>query len=264
MLALSLQQAIKNDELVAYYQPQFDCTSQAMVGVKAMVQWQHTYWGTMSSLALTPVAESTGLILEIDQWLIETACQQLKKWQEAGVFLNLTVNISSIFFNQCDLIEKTQQALQKANLDPQYLTFSLTEKLFLNNLETSLLKMSQLKKIGINLCLDEFGKSYSSLSHLLKLPFDSLVIERCFLSHWQADFKEATLISAIIYFAHRLNIKVVAEGIQTESQLQFLQENNCDVIQGYGLNPPLPAQILEKNLFIKQSLSHFKRVTIAA
>lgn len=248
MLEISLQQAVERGEFQLYYQPQVDLRTGQIVGAEALVRWQHPDRGLVSPAEFIPIAEETGLIVSIDDWVLQTACQQAKDWHTAGVSLSVAVNISGIQFNEYGLINRVFKILETTGFNPSSLELELTESAVVQNPQAARATLKELKALGIKLSLDDFGTGYSSLSYLQQFPFDTLKIDRSFVSDLTQNSKNAAIVLAIIQLAHSLNLKVIAEGVETAEEQDFLRQYQCDVIQGYWFSPPLTAAALEKML----------------
>jgi EAL domain-containing protein (putative c-di-GMP-specific phosphodiesterase class I) len=194
-----------------------------------------------------PLAEETGLIIPLDEWVLDAACKQAALWYEAGLHLPVAVNLSGRQFNQPDLSLKIIKTLERVGLEPSLLELELTESAVVQNPIQAIATLKKLKAIGITLSLDDFGTGYSSLGYLQQFPFDILKIDRCFVRDLTPDSKGAALISAILKMAESLNLKAIAEGVETEAELDILRLNKCNLIQGYWFSPPLnPEALLDK------------------
>ncbi len=248
MLEMNLRQAIENEEFEVYYQPIVDLDSNKIVAVEALIRWQHSERGTMIPPDFIPLAEETGIVVLIDEWVISTACKQVKAWQNAGHHLSLAVNISGLHFSQDNLVNRVLEILDTVEFNPQDLELELTESALVKNPESANIILKKLKALGIHLGLDDFGTGYSSLSYLQQFPFDTIKIDRTFVQKLNENSKNAAIVTAIIQMAHSLNLKVVAEGVEAEGEKTFLCERNCDLFQGYWFSPPVSAEELEKQL----------------
>lgn len=256
-LEIGLRKALERDEFKIVYQPQIDVETGGIIGVEALLRWHHPEWGTISPAEFIPIAEETGLILQIGEWVLHGACRQNKAWQNAGYApLRMAVNISSRQFQQSDLVERVSRILRETELEPQYLELELTESIIQDS-KYAVAKMQQLKEMGIHLSIDDFGTGYSSLSYLKTFPIHTLKIDQSFTRNIYADPKDASLVETIIAMAHNLNLKVIAEGVETEEQLQFLQQKQCNEAQGYYFSRPISAEelvvILQERLVIEVS-----------
>jgi diguanylate cyclase (GGDEF)-like protein len=238
----SLRHALERDELVLHYQPQVNISSGQIVGVEALVRWQHPELGLVCPADFIPLAEDTGLIVPIGEWVLRTACAQNKKWQEEGwPSMRVSVNLSARQFQQLELVEIIAEALAETGLAPEQLELELTESSLMKNAETAIETLSRIKKTGVRIAIDDFGTGYSSLSYLKRLPIDVLKIDRSFVCESTTAPDDAAIVMAIIGLAHNLKLKVIAEGVETEEQLAFLRLLKCDEIQGYLCTQPLAA-----------------------
>jgi diguanylate cyclase len=249
MLEMSLHHALERQEFVVYYQPQIDLQTGCIVGTEALVRWRHPDRGLISPLDFIPLAEETGLIVPLDEWVLQTACQQARIWRDAGYGLPVAVNLSGIQFNQPGLSRRVLRILEATGLEPSYLKLELTESAVVRNPETAIATLLELRSLDIELSLDDFGTGYSSFSYLQQFPFDSLKIDRSFVRNVTQDSKNAAILVAIIKLAHSLNLKVVAEGVETEAQQEFLRQHQCDMMQGYYFSRPVTPDVIGKMLF---------------
>lgn len=248
-LETNLRYALEHSQFQIYYQPQVDLTSGRIIGAEALIRWMHPEQGFISPGQFIPLAEQNGLIVPIGEWVLQTACQQLKKWQDAGLPpLRIAVNLSARQFNQPDLIDKIVNILTSTKLEPQYLEVELTESMLVDNVKLANSQLKELKALGISISLDDFGTGYSSLSYLQKFNLDILKIDRCFVTDINHNEKNATITKAIISMAHGLNLHVIAEGVEKEAELEFLREQKCNTIQGYLFSPPVPGDKFEEML----------------
>jgi diguanylate cyclase (GGDEF)-like protein/PAS domain S-box-containing protein len=237
-----LRNALERDEFVLYYQPQIDLRSNQIVGVEALIRWQHPEWGIVPPARFITLAEETGMIVPIGAWVIRTACMQAKAWQQRGLGnLRISVNLSARQFAQQDLVESVAQALSESGLDPTCLEIELTESLVMADVDHAIRILRELKALGVTLSIDDFGTGYSSLSYLKRFPIDVLKIDRSFVNDISVDTDNAAIVSSIISLAHSLRLLVIAEGVETQSQLNYLRENGCDQMQGYFFSRPVPA-----------------------
>lgn len=247
MLETGLRNAIEQEQLRLYYQPKVNIETGKIVGVEALVRWQHPERGLIYPGEFIPLAEETGLIIPLDEWVLAAACKQATLWYAAGLHLPVAVNLSGRQFNQPDLSLRIIKILENAGLEPSLLELELTESAVVQNPAQAIATLKKLKAIGITLSLDDFGTGYSSLGYLQQFPFDILKIDRCFVRNLTPDSKGAALISAILKMAESLNLKAIAEGVETEAELEILRLNQCNLIQGYWFSPPLtPEALLDK------------------
>ena len=240
-----LRKALKHDEFQLYYQPQLDLHSLDMIGLESVIRWLHPERGCVLPEAFIPLAEDTGLILPIGEWVLQRACSEIQSLRRTGFpSLSVMVNISSIQLRQKDFADTVIRATKTHDIDPHSLELELTESILMQNIEETITKLQELKDIGIRLSLDDFGTGYSSLSYLKRIPLDTIKIDRSFIKDIEKKTDSAEIIKAIIAMAHSLSLKVIAEGVETEQQLAFLIENRCDLVQGYYISPPLPKDAL--------------------
>ncbi|NEQ37101.1 MAG: EAL domain-containing protein [Okeania sp. SIO3I5] len=248
-LETSLRNALKQSEFEVYYQPKVNLRTGKIVGAEALIRWYHPERGLVSPGEFIPLAEETGLIISIGEWVLRTACNQAKIWQEAGFFpFEIAVNLSRRQFVQRNLQERVIKIIQEVDLEPNYLELEVTESLVIQNEKAASKIMRAWQMFGINISMDDFGTGYSSLSYLREFPFDVIKIDRSFVRNITADSKTGAITIAIIQMAHSLGLKVVAEGVETQEELDFLRQHKCDEIQGYLFSPPLPTSKFEKLL----------------
>lgn len=249
-LETSLRQAIDNQEFITFYQPVVDLSSNKIVGLEALVRWQHPTLGLLPPSEFLDLAENTGLILDISQSVMKSACLQTRQWQLEGLSdLRIAVNVSARQFQQKDFIERILQILIDTNLRPASLELELTETSIMENPETAAGTLAEIRSLGIKVAIDDFGTGYSSLSYLKRFPVDTLKIDRSFVNGAAVDRDDAALVGAMVRLAHDLRLRVVAEGIETERELAFLRHLNCDEGQGYLFAKPQPADILRQTIF---------------
>jgi EAL domain-containing protein (putative c-di-GMP-specific phosphodiesterase class I) len=246
-----LRSALENQEFQLYYQVQVDFLQQP-VGVEALIRWQHPERGLISPFAFIPVLEETGLILPVGQWVLKTACAQIKTWQnnEHTRHLTISVNVSAKQFRQADFIKNVKAALALYEISPKLLKLELTESLLLENIEETIIIMNELKELGIMFSLDDFGTGYSSLQYLKRLPLFQLKIDQSFVRDIAVDNNDQAIIRTIIAMAHMLDLSVIAEGVETLEQQQMLLSNGCTHYQGYLFGKPMPIDQFESSLQI--------------
>jgi len=238
----SLRGALERGEFMIYYQPQVDLHTGQIVGMEALVRWQHPELGLISPMNFIPLAEETDLIVPLSEWVLRSACAQNKAWQTAGFPpLRVTVNLSARHFRHKDLVRTVDRLLRETGLDPNYLELELTESIVMENAETTVTTLRQLKEMGVHLSIDDFGTGYSSLSYLKRFPIDTLKIDQSFVQNVPADSDDAAITTAIIAMARNLKLKVIAEGVETKEQLCFLRSYQCDEVQGYLFSRPVSA-----------------------
>ncbi|HEY9604635.1 MAG TPA: EAL domain-containing protein [Allocoleopsis sp.] len=243
LLELELRQALERDEFEVYYQPKVNLRTGEIEGAEALVRWHHPQRGAISPTEFIPMAEKTGFIIPLGEWVLKTACLQAKSWQAAGLpAIRIAVNLSGHQFSQPGLGSLIVEILKETELDPSYLELELTESALMQNPNAAIAILQELRSLGILISIDDFGTGYSSLSHLTQFPFDVLKIDRSFVCQLTEDSKNTAITTAILQMARSLNLKVVAEGVETPSQIAFLQGHECDEIQGYLFSPPLSAE----------------------
>ncbi|MGG0792949.1 EAL domain-containing protein [Brevibacillus laterosporus] len=239
-LMQDLRYAIDRNELFLQYQPRFDLSSGELIGMEALVRWQHPKLGLISPGDFIPLAEEMGFIVTLDEYVLKAACIQNKKWQQAGLKpVRVAVNISPVEFQQRNLVATIAKVLQETNLAPEYLEVEITEGVTMHKVETAITTLHELKELGIHLSIDDFGTGYSSLSYLKKFPVDTLKIDRSFIRDITVDPDDAEIVSYIIALARSLKLNVIAEGVETEEQKSFLTEKQCYEMQGFYFSPPL-------------------------
>ena len=247
-LGNSLRQALDNGELSLVYQPQMETATGAMIGLEALLRWQHPELGLVSPVKFIRVAEATGLIVPIGDWVLRTACSQVRKWQDAGLLaVPVAVNVSAVQLRQSGFRAVIEKALHETGLDPQYLELELTESTLLSSAGVMFTALEELKTMGLKLAIDDFGTGYSSLSYLRQLPVSKLKIDSSFIHDVALSPDDAAITAAIISMAKSLNLKVIAEGVENEAQMSFLRAHQCDQIQGHYFSKPLTAnEVAEK------------------
>lgn len=241
-LETNLRRAIQNEEFLVHYQPRVSVDSLAITGVEALVRWQHPQLGLVSPSEFIPLAEDTGLIIPIGEWVLRHACTQAQDWQERGFApIQMSVNISARQFHDRDLSETVIRILDETGLAAKHLDLEVTESSIMQNAEFAAGVLNRLKSMGVNLSIDDFGTGFSSLASLKRLPIDVLKVDQSFVRDLTTDPDDAALVMAIITLAHNLRLRVIAEGVETAEQLRFLQLLRCDEIQGYLFSRPRPA-----------------------
>jgi len=244
-----LRRAIERKEFVLHYQPQIDLTTGHIVGAEALIRWQHPEWGLVFPGKFIGVAEDTGLIQPMGEWVLREACRQNKAWQAAGLpHIDMAVNLSAKQFEHNQIERLTKEVLRESGLDARYLELEVTESMIMQNVEQAISVMNMLKTIGVKLSIDDFGTGYSSLSYLKRFPLDKLKIDQSFVRDIEADEGSASIVTAIIGLAKSLKLRVIAEGVEKEMQLGFLRRGNCDEMQGYYFSKPIPAADFESLL----------------
>ncbi|MDD2832930.1 MAG: EAL domain-containing protein [Methylotenera sp.] len=244
-----LRHALENNELILHYQPQFDAKTSGMIGMEALIRWQHPHKGLIPPNRFIPIAEESGLITEIGDWVLLTALQQLASWQAQGLaIVPVAVNLSVVQFRQDTLYLSVSQALRTTKLAPDMLELEMTEGIAMEDSERTIAILNELDQLGVRLSIDDFGTGYSSLSYLKRFKIDKLKIDQSFIRDLKNNTEDAAIVVAIIGMAKGLGFKTIAEGVETQDQLTFLQENECDEIQGYFFSKPLPAEAIQSLL----------------
>jgi diguanylate cyclase (GGDEF)-like protein len=241
----SLRHALERDQFVLHYQPRVGLVTGKVLGVEALIRWQHPELGLLYPDDFISIAERTGLIMPIGEWVLRTACMQNMAWQKAGIPpMEIAVNVSARQFEQGDLLGLVKRTLRETGLAPEYLGLELTESTVMHHVDCANSIMSELKAMGVRVYIDDFGTGHSSLSYLKHLPADIVKIDKSFVKDITSDPDSAAIAGAIIAMAHRLNLSVVAEGVETLDQLDFLTSMNCDEMQGYFVSRPVAPESL--------------------
>lgn len=248
-LESDLREALMDNQFTIYYQPQVHHNHQ-IIGAEVLIRWQHPQRGLVSPADFIPLAEKTGLILPIGQWVLETACAQIKAWENCAYarHLQLSVNVSARQFHQADFVEQILQILSSSDINPERLKLELTESLVLDDIDDTILKMNELRKIGVCFSMDDFGTGYSSLAYLTKLPLDQLKIDQSFVRNIGVKPNDAVITQTIIGMAKNLDMEVIAEGVETETQRTFLEKYDCQLFQGYLFSKPVEIKQFEQLL----------------
>jgi diguanylate cyclase (GGDEF)-like protein/PAS domain S-box-containing protein len=237
-----LRMALERGEFTLHYQPQVDLSTGRLCGVEALIRWNHPEKGAISPAEFIPVAEETGQIIPIGEWVLRTACAQLVEWRKAGMTdISMSVNLSIRQLRQPMLVERVKTVLLETGLEPQYLELEITEGIMMGDNQIAMSFLSDMHELGVQLSIDDFGTGFSSLNYLKKLPVHKLKIDQSFVRDIETDESDAAIIRSIISLGHRLNLRVIAEGVETQEQLDFLRIRGCDEIQGYFYARPMPA-----------------------
>jgi EAL domain-containing protein (putative c-di-GMP-specific phosphodiesterase class I) len=246
-LESDLHSAIALNQFQLYYQPKVNTNTGAVRSAEALIRWVHPKRGLISPDGFIPLAEECGLIGAIGEWVVREACRQARSWQDAGLApLRISVNLSPSQFRGSGLTDTIRRALGDAGLQPQYLEVELTESAVMSDPEESIAILEQLSAMGVLVSVDDFGTGYSSMSYLRRFPIDKLKIDRVFINEIASRPEDASIVRAIVSLAHSLRLKVVAEGVETPAQLDFLKAVGCDEYQGYHFSRPLPAGEFER------------------
>ena len=241
-LECDLRDAIGRQELELHYQPKVDVRSGHTTGMEALARWRHPRKGLLPPFEFIPLAEETGLIVPLGQWVLHEACRQNKAWQDEGLSpLRVAVNISASQLQQRDLVESITAVLQESGLGPEWLELEITESVVMHNAAEAICVLGRLKQMGIHISIDDFGTGYSSLSYLRRFPLNTLKIDASFIQDVSGDNNDGAIVQAIVGLAHSLNLVVVAEGVENEAQLRFVQASGSDQYQGFLRSKPLPA-----------------------
>ena len=242
VLENNLRPGLEREEFLVYYQPQVNIESFQIVGIEALVRWQHPGLGLLYPQEFIRMAEESGLIVSLGEWILRAACVQSKSWQDAGFEpLRLAINLSARQFQQPRLIPIIEQILTETGLDPRYLEFELTEGSVMKDPDEAIKKLNELKQMGVTISIDDFGTGHSSLSYLKRFPIDTLKIDQSFVREISTDPEVTAIVTAIITLAHALKLNVIAEGVETEEELKFLRSLGCDEVQGFLFSKPISA-----------------------
>jgi EAL domain-containing protein (putative c-di-GMP-specific phosphodiesterase class I) len=232
-----------------YYQPLVNIASGVVTGVEALLRWRHRERGLVMPGEFIPLAEETGLIVELGAWVLRTACAQARAWQDAGhEGLSMSVNLSPRQFHQLDLVHEVEDALRASSLNPTSLQVEITESIAVTDVDYTITVLQQLRDIGVRVAIDDFGTGYSGLSYLNRFPVDVLKVDPSFVRHVTSNPREASITTSVIALAHQLGLEVVAEGVETEGQLAFLAQRHCDEVQGFLFSEAVPAAGFEAAL----------------
>ncbi|HEY9849989.1 MAG TPA: EAL domain-containing protein [Leptolyngbyaceae cyanobacterium] len=252
ILENNLYKALEREEFLLHYQPQIDIETGEILSMEALIRWESAERGLIPPAQFIPLAEETGLICPIGEWVLRTACAQNKAWQLAGLSpIRIAVNLSGRQFQQKNLVKTIAQVLDETGLDPRYLEIEITESIAIQDVELTICVLQSLQKMGIHISIDDFGTGYSSLWSLKRFPLNTLKIDRSFVRDLISDPKDAAIIQAVIALGHGLDLKVIAEGVETPEQFSFLRSVNCDAVQGYLFSPPLSTQAATQ-LYLKK------------
>ncbi len=235
--------------MTLFYQPQVSLATGAIVGAEALVRWNHPDLGMIAPLRFIPLAEETGLIVPLGEWVLRQACRQAARWARQGHPLRIAVNLSARQLSQPDPVPLVQTALSDAGLDPAWLDLELTESALIAQGDAAVARLSALRALGLRVSVDDFGTGYSSLAYLRRFPLDILKVDRSFVTGLaaggRAGAQDQAVVRAVIDMAHALSLEVVAEGVETDAQRDILEDLGCDTMQGYLFSPPVPADRLQ-------------------
>jgi diguanylate cyclase (GGDEF)-like protein len=257
-LESDLRHALERGEFLLHYQPKVEVATGLIIGIEALLRWKHPLRGLISPMDFIPLAEETGLIVPIGEWVLATACARTKAWQDkTRTNLGVAVNLSARQFADPMLLPRLTQIIHASGLDPSGLELEITESVVMSHGESAVAALEKLKSAGVQIAMDDFGTGYSSLAYLKRFPIDTLKVDRSFIRDIPSDSGDMKITRAIIAMAHSLKLKVVAEGVETADQLQFLKAQRCDAVQGYFLFRPVPeeqvAEVLELNRLDRES-----------
>ncbi len=241
-LETSLRKAVDRNELFLLYQPQVEISSGMVIGVEALIRWQHPELGIVSPMEFISIAEETGLIIPIGEWVMVEACRQCKEWEEAGYGVTVAINLSAGQFKDVSFMSVVRKILKATAVNPALIQFEITESMLMDDVEGSISLLDQLRGFGSRLSIDDFGTGYSSLNYLKRFPVHELKIDRSFVTDLVASADDALIVKAIVSLAHNLNLQVVAEGVEEKEHLSYLHDLDCDIIQGYLVSRPVSVE----------------------
>ncbi|MEI2400951.1 putative bifunctional diguanylate cyclase/phosphodiesterase, partial [Paenibacillus phytohabitans] len=253
-LERDLKKSIESDQLVVYFQPRVDSGTGKIVSAEALVRWEHPVWGLVSPVEFIPLAEETGYIIEIGDWVLDQVCQNITKWKQQNLeVVPISVNISAQRFLRSDWKGKLGTILENNNINPSLIEIEITETTMIKHEEAVKLAIKYIKSLGVKIALDDFGTGYSSITYLKDYPIDTIKIDQSFIKHIAKTNNVETIIKSLIFLAKGLNMNVVAEGVETIEQLSFLRQQECKEIQGYIFSKPVPEKTF-RNLLKKMVL----------
>lgn len=246
MLEASLSQALEHEELRVFYQPRVDARTGRIKGMEALLRWMHPDIGMVSPAQFIPIAEESGLIVPIGEWVMHEACRQNQAWRDMGLpNIRVSVNLSSVQFAKASVFDLVTEALSASGLASDGLEVELTESILMEDPKQSIATLREIKQTGVHISIDDFGTGYSSLAYLKRFPIDALKIDRAFVDDVMNNADDAAIATAVILMGHSLKMEVVAEGVETQAQLDFLNVLQCDEVQGFFFSPPVPADKAE-------------------
>jgi EAL domain-containing protein (putative c-di-GMP-specific phosphodiesterase class I) len=236
-----LQRALQRKEFVLYYQPQIDLSTNEVIGIEALLRWKHPEHGLISPFKFIPIAEETGAIIQIGKWVLATVCEQIKEWNQLGYKpIIVAINISMKEFQNANFVDTVISCIQEFGVDARYIELEITESVAMFDVGYVISTLKRLRNFGLRISIDDFGTGFSSLSVLKSLPIDQLKIDRSFIKDINTDERDLAIVETFITLAKKLNLSVVAEGVETEIQKEFLLKSNCDYMQGYLVSYPVP------------------------
>ncbi|MGL5062974.1 MAG: putative bifunctional diguanylate cyclase/phosphodiesterase, partial [Microcoleus sp.] len=251
-----LRRALAQGEFQVYYQPQVDIATGQIIGAEALVRWQNPDRGIISPAEFIPLAEETGLIIPIGEWVLLSACAQAASWIAAGFSpFRISVNLSARQLSDPNIAAKIVEILETTGLEPAHLELEMTESALVENASVAGATLNKLKALGIRIAIDDFGTGYATLGYLKQFAFDTLKIDRIFVRNANEDAQNAAITTAVILLGHSLKMTVIAEGVETKAELAFLEQNQCDIMQGYLFSRPEPAPVFENLLRLGKPLS---------
>jgi len=250
-LETNLRRALVNQEFRLYYQPQLELSSGRVIGMEALIRWHHPEWGVVSPLEFIPIAESTGMILAIGDWVLREACFQWRRWKDQGLDPGkISVNLSAVQFRDDDLCPNIHALIADSGMDPEALVLEITESVLMQDAEITLAQLREIKEIGVRFAVDDFGTGYSSLSYLKTFPLDYLKIDRAFVRDLESSESDLEIVRTIIAMSTRLKLLIIAEGVETPAQLRILQSQDCTFMQGFLLSRPVPAAEYQEKFLV--------------
>jgi EAL domain-containing protein (putative c-di-GMP-specific phosphodiesterase class I) len=248
VLEKNLFAALKNNEYLLHYQPYCNLQTRKVAGAEALIRWNNPDLGVVSPARFIPSLEETGMVVEVGRWILQTACSQIKEWERLNRTFPVSVNLSLVQFRHQHLVAMVQEAVNDYRLDPRRLTLEVTESMFMHDMDFSIKTLKRLKDVGVMISVDDFGTGYSSLSYIKKLPVDNLKIDMSFVRDVARDQDAASIVTAITTLARSLDLKTIAEGVETEEQRNILHLLRCDMGQGYLFSRAVSAGEFEKLL----------------
>jgi len=255
-----LRNALQNNEFEIYYQPQIDIINNKIKGFEALLRWNNFELGRISPAEFIPVAEKSGLIIPMGDWIIKTTCLQNNLWKSKGyIYDTIAINLSAVQLQNDKFEENLKRIISETGVNPRFVELEITESILMKDFEKSVKLLTEIRDLGINIALDDFGTGYSSLSYLKQLPINTLKIDKSFIDNIATNEREKAIVDGIIQLAQKIDLDVIAEGVETKQQIKLLQSIGCNQIQGYYFSRPLPAdEIEEKFLKINWSEAHNK------
>lgn len=246
-MEMEMRKAFDENQFMLYYQPQIDLKSGYIVGTEALIRWKHPEKGFIEPSQFIPIAEKTGFIISLGEWIIRAACTQNKLWQEVGYPpIYISINVSAIQLTQTNFVEMIKNILNETKLNPKYLIIEITETTMMKSMEQNINTIKELKEIGIKIAIDDFGTGYSSLNYFRIVPADIIKIDKSFIDNVCLNSYETAITEGIITITHKMNLSVVAEGVEKQDQIEFLKNNQCDIIQGYIYGRPVESKEMLK------------------